>query len=113
MNYLHRLSVEDGKRGAKNFMSLDHDVESLFQRSNVEWAGETHSDRNVVVDPARLQLIEKPQSLLGKRERQRVIATHALYWRNYAAGANDLLDPAGQFGDCRRFKQRPQRKLYG
>ena len=47
-------------------MATDDLVEAVLKRRNVERAGNAHGARHVVERIARLQLIQKPQPLLGK-----------------------------------------------
>ena len=59
-----------------------HDlIEALLQRCRLERAGEAHGGGNVVDNATRLELVEEPQPLLGKGQRQLARARPRGEWR--------------------------------
>src|SRR5689334_8725141 len=67
-NHLPRLTVARDERRAQCFMPSDHFSKRLFDGRYIQWPTKTQASRKIVEIPVRLELIEKPQSSLGKRE---------------------------------------------
>ncbi len=78
---LRRSSVLTRERRSQCLVTSDDLVEALLERRDVEIARETHGRRQIVESAVRLQLIEKPQSLLSERQRQFLIARDGNYRR--------------------------------
>src|SRR5579859_362476 len=70
-NDLHRLPITEIKRSSERLMPLHNNIEGPFQRRDVEVPLEGDRRCQVVYRTARLELVEEPQSLLGKGKRRR------------------------------------------
>src|SRR5689334_18127781 len=113
MNHLLRLAVFDSESGAQRFMTA-HDLrQRRTQRREVEFAGETHGERNVVGRRAGIELMNEPQSLLRVREWQRLVSRNAFDGRSNESARllQSKVDTLGQAGHRRRLKQLSQRNL--
>ena len=72
MNPLHRVASDGHEGRAQRLVALDHGLDGLAQRLEVEPTANAERRRDIVRRAARLQLIEEPQALLRKRQRQRI-----------------------------------------
>src|ERR1041385_885000 len=70
-NDLNRLPIMNVKRSSKRFVPLHDDIEGPFQGCDIEVPFEGDRRSQVVDRTARLKLVKKPQSLLGKGKRDR------------------------------------------
>src|ERR1051325_2605218 len=77
-DHLHGLPVDDAKARAQDFMPPHHFVQRLFQRGGVESPLQTKREGDVVEGFSRLQLIQKPEPLLRKGERERMAVVAGL-----------------------------------
>ena len=75
-------------------------VERLFRHDGIDLFAHVEDNRLVVDRFIRMQLIEKPQLPLGKREWQRLLARHDLDRRGLVAPVylRRTLDPLCLFG---------------
>ena len=71
---LHRLVVNRLKAGAQRLVAAHDFLQALFQHFGVQLAVEPHDVGHVVQRIVRFQLIQEPEPLLGKRQRQRLVA---------------------------------------
>src|SRR5215213_4298550 len=69
-NYLNRLSVQKLEGRTQNLMPSRYFAESPPQRINVKSATKPEGRRHVVRRTVWLQLVQEPEPLLRKRERQ-------------------------------------------
>ncbi len=69
MNDLNRFAISGDKDGAQNLVAAHNFGQAVFKCARIERTVQTKGRRNVVSDTARFQLIQKPETLLGKRER--------------------------------------------
>src|SRR3990172_1557795 len=65
-NYLNRLPTDGAEGGAQSFVAEEDLVETLLQRLLVEPPREMQRNMHVISRAAGLDLVEEPQSLLGK-----------------------------------------------
>src|SRR5262249_42349317 len=73
-NHLYRLVLMQ-REGRPQHLVTTHDLaQALLQRCLVQSASQPQCARNVVEAAARLQLIQEPQTLLSKRQRQRSLS---------------------------------------
>src|ERR1051325_1274554 len=75
MDLQEGFAIDTGKGGAQYFMPAYQIIEGTLQRFLVESSHQSRNRRHVVGAGPWLQLIEEPQSLLSKRERQRLLST--------------------------------------
>jgi hypothetical protein len=66
---LHRDPVYRDERGAERFMSSHHMVERFLERRRIEATAQQECRRLVIGRAFRVELMQKPQPLLGKRKR--------------------------------------------
>src|SRR5579872_3763720 len=71
-NDLLWLTFDGYKGGAQGFVTLNNCVQTLLECCHIEMTGQSQSHKNIVDSMTWLQLIEKPEALLCKRERQMV-----------------------------------------
>ncbi len=63
---LHRHAVRAGlEHGSQDFVPIDDGREALRQCGKIQAAGQAQGYRDVVEGVVRLQLVQKPQALLG------------------------------------------------
>jgi len=74
---LPRLSPDVGEGGAQHLVPPHHLGHRPAERGDVERAREAYGGRNVVRRVAGLELVEEPQSLLGRRRGQVALARRA------------------------------------
>ena len=67
---LHRLCINHLKCCAQNLVPLDNLVQCLFQSLDVESSQQTRGDGHVVSRTLRVHLLQEPESLLCKRQRE-------------------------------------------
>src|SRR5579864_4713883 len=82
-NDLHWLPIMEIKRSPECLMPLHNSIEGPFQRCIVEIPFEGDRRGQVIDRTSRLELVEEPQSLLGKGKRRRPTVTTT---RNLIAG---------------------------
>ncbi len=113
-NNLHRSAVDAAKCGTQGFMPLDNLLQTRLEHGSIQRAADTHAFRNIVEWAVRLQLIEKPQPLLGEGERQLAITRNDLERRNMNTifGKTGLIDGSGQLRDGRQLENASQREFY-
>ena len=63
------LSVGRRKDGSKSSVPSNQFAGGLLQSGHIEWPVEVKDDRNVVDGITWIELIQKPQTLLGERQR--------------------------------------------
>ena len=68
LDHLNRPAVDDLDESPEDLVSLDHDVERLFQEPDVKSPPETDRIPLVISAHTGVQLLEEPESLLGGRE---------------------------------------------
>src|SRR5215204_5529352 len=111
---LQRLSFDHSESRTQDFMTLRHLTQTLFERADVQrCAADTHSRKKIVERAVLFKLIEKPQTLLSKRERHQIpVALRSLYaWRHLDPGPQRLSDRLRQLLHRRLLEQTPQRDL--
>src|SRR5579871_1386251 len=74
-NLLHWLALSDGKMGAEDFVAVCNLIATVPQNCYIQRTANPKTDRNVIKVACRLELMQKPKALLGKRERQVVRAS--------------------------------------
>src|SRR6185312_13723505 len=100
---------------AKHFVAEHHFVEAALESLLIEIAFKPYGDRHVVPAAAlALQLLEKPEPLLRERQLQLTALGQPL---DGSLGRGDArpqlsLNPTGEPGYGRPFKERPQRQLH-
>src|ERR1043165_4757815 len=67
----HGLLVDGGEVGAQHFVTSDYFTQASPQRGDIQWPSESHRSGNVVRGTLRIELLQKPETLLRKRERRR------------------------------------------
>jgi hypothetical protein len=70
VDYLRRNAASNRETGAQRLMPIHQRVYRLLQAFEIQRAMQMHRQLNIVDSAAALQLIEKPQTLLGKRQRE-------------------------------------------
>ena len=95
-------------------MTPCHLAEAPLERRGVERAGETNRRGDVVEGIARLELIEEPQPLLGKGQRERPRARHGYERQSRRARRRPpaRLDRRGQRPHRGRLEQRAHRQFH-
>src|SRR5215218_1284196 len=77
---LHGLSVAHRERRTQDLVTLSHLAQTFLERAYVKCAADTHGRRKIVERAALFKFIEKPQTLLSKRERHHIaFPPHSLY----------------------------------
>src|SRR5262249_22824007 len=103
---LDRSPIFKIKSRTQDFVSPDDFTETLFQWAKIERSGQANDTGRVVDSDSGCKLIQKPDALLGKRERQILIAFDRQQRRGgirrYGPGGLDLF---GQFDDNRFFEE--------
>ncbi len=66
------LPVDRNEDGPKRFVTSDNFVQGARQRVDIQSAGQTDRGGNIVDGETWFQFVEKPKSLLSKRERKGV-----------------------------------------
>ncbi|KPB85110.1 Uncharacterized protein AC505_1813 [Pseudomonas syringae pv. maculicola] len=74
MNDLHRLFALLAEGGAQGFVTGDQRAEAVLQRRDVQRAAQAQGCRNRVSGAFRVELPEKPLTLLRVRQAQRLVA---------------------------------------
>src|SRR5262249_24353805 len=69
-NDVHWLRFHHCEGGTQDFVAAHDFVEALLQDRHIERTTEADADGNVIHGTVGLQLVEKPEPLLGKGERQ-------------------------------------------
>src|SRR5881394_3443356 len=113
-NHLYRMSFNFGKAGPQHFMP-PHDLgERSLQRGHVEFSFQSQRRSHVVEGTVWFQLVQKPQPLLGKRQRQLSISPHCYQrWRLHApCYLQLLLDDPSQSSHRRILEQTAQMNFY-
>src|SRR5215208_5368631 len=111
---LQGLSFDHSESRTQDFVTLRHLTQTFFKRADVErCAADTHGRGKIVERAVLFKLIEKPQTLLSKRERHQIpIALRPLYsgWHPQSRP-----QPLGyglrQLLHRRSLEQTPQRNL--
>ena len=87
--------------------------EAPLHRRQVQSAPEAHGEGDVVGGAPRIELLDDPQALLGKGERQRPVAGHRQDRRDLqtVAGSQGEVDLGRLGGDRPAGEQRPQRHV--
>src|SRR5439155_24244744 len=67
---LHGLAIDLRKTGAEALMPRDDFIDRGPQGSNIQIAAKTQSLRDVVLRASPFKLVDEPQTLLRKRNRQ-------------------------------------------
>ena len=88
--------------GAQRFVAVDEPVECLFERGQVECAGQPEAACNVVGDTVGFHLRQEPEPLLGERQRQRLAAVGLR--DGFLRGGCALLQAGGEVGQHRAGK---------
>jgi hypothetical protein len=70
-DYLHRLIVDSSEDRPQALVPAYDFIEASLKRRDIQRAGESNCGGNVVRGIARFQLVQKPKSLLRKRQRHR------------------------------------------
>ena len=113
---LLRQAVNEPKNGAQRLVAPRKLKKRLSQRIDVQLATQTNRARHAVGDTFRLELMQKPQPLLGKRQRQAIFPRNRHDLRQPHAGRHPpvLLDirrqglqPSGSQKDCEAVPPRP------
>src|SRR6185369_12186245 len=92
-NALHAASSDRWESCAQSFMSTHNLIETFLQRNSVEWTREAHGLRDVVERITRFKLIEEPEALLCKRQRQVTVSLD----RHESRSFDSLSHSAGGF----------------
>ena len=56
----------------QHFVATHDLVKAGFEHGHIRATGEAHGDRNVIGGAVRVELVQKPETLLGERERHGV-----------------------------------------
>src|SRR5215212_8534410 len=92
---LHGLSFDHSEGSTQDFVTLRHLMQAFFERADVErCTADTRGRRKIVERAVLFKLIEKPQTLLSKRERHQIpIALRSLdSWRHLDSRPQRLSD---------------------
>src|SRR5215217_9088499 len=111
---LQRLSFDHSESRTQDFVTLRDLTQTLFERADVErCTADTHGGRKIVERAVLFKLIEKPQTLLSKRERHQIpISLRSLYsWRHLDSRPQRFSDCLRQLLHRRSLEQTPQRNL--
>nr|QEO74612.1 hypothetical protein [uncultured bacterium] len=92
------LGDEDGPQ---HFMTSYDLTDAALQCGDIEFTAEANGAGNVICGASAFELVQEPQSLLRKRERQGSIAIDSLDVRSY-----ELLDLHRSFDLAGEFTQR-------
>ena len=114
-HHLHGLTIAHRERRAQRVMPCQRLLQSAAQRVDVQLAPQLDERGNVVRRLRRRQLIEKPQPLLAKRQRQRPVAVDPRERRprlGVAGPRPRRVDHRGEPGHRRRLEQAAQRQLH-
>ncbi len=115
-DHLHRLVAGHHEGGAQGLMPVHDRLESPPQRLDIEGSPQAVSRGHVVGREFLLQLVEKPQPLLGEGEWQVVDAAPIDRLQGHAGKAlppvAQRFNVVGQFRDRRGFEQPAQRHLH-
>ena len=76
-NHLHRRLPGPFKPGAQRLVAGDDAAQSLLQRGHIQRARQARDRGHVIKRAVRLELVEKPQALLGKGEQTPGLALEA------------------------------------
>src|SRR6185436_13470566 len=76
---LPRLALDDSEGGPQDFVAFDDRRERALERRYIQRPTQAKSEMLVVDGVARFELIQKPESLLSKGERERI--RRAVTWR--------------------------------
>src|ERR1051325_246803 len=79
---LYGLSVLHGEGRAQRLVPPDDLIEAPSQGVNAQRSLHVHGSRNVVERVIRVESIKKPETLLGRRERQRAVTQYGDAWRH-------------------------------
>src|SRR6185436_5551807 len=111
---LHRLRSLRRKRGPQRLVPPHHFLQRPRQRHLIQLPFHSHCRRYVVGRTPRRQLLQKPQPLLGKRQRQRLVPANRSDGRRLQAASRPqlLLNFQPQSGHGRRLEQLAQRQLH-
>ncbi len=95
-------------------MATDDSFDASLKRVHIEHSGHPEWEWNVIDGAPRRNLIEEPQALLDKRERQVVLMWSWLNWREHQAFDRSarFLDAFRQIDNGRRFKESNKWKVY-
>src|SRR6185503_1933818 len=110
-NHLHRVSVDLDKTRAQAFVASDYLSESPLQRADVQLSFQQEVMSQVVERTIRLELVQEPESMLCKRERQVSLARRRLdRWICRAVLCLDTIcNRLCESGDRRLFKDSSER----
>ncbi len=97
-----------GKDGTEALMPVHHVFERSLQRGPVQLPGQTHGEGKVVGGARLFELVEEPQPVLGRGQRDPLRACHR---GQRGPGRTRLRDPVGEGGDRGRLEQGPHRHL--
>ncbi len=88
-------------------MALHNLVKTLRQGRHIEHSPQTQRSRNVIERTVRLELLKKPEALLGKGEREISIARERMQGRNSKAVLSLILhnNALSQTGHAGRFEE--------
>ena len=107
---LHRLAAHDGEGGAESLVAGDHLGEAAREGGDgqaASTADQLHPPGDVVERALRLELVEKPEPLLGERERQGAVPRDGDERRDFGPPrrAEGRLDPGRERPHGRRLEQ--------
>src|SRR5579871_1152132 len=77
--HLHRPAILRGEGGAQDMVSCNKRIQALMQRRQIQHAAQSEEHRNIVDGGSGVPAVQKPDPLLGERERGGV---SALPWWN-------------------------------
>src|SRR5205085_7134409 len=80
---LHRLTINGAEGGAQDLVTRDDLLEAALQRLGIEPAANPDRAGHIVGRITWSELIQKPQALLGERERQVAVAAEGLNRRQH------------------------------
>ncbi|MNK62160.1 hypothetical protein D3C87_813290 [compost metagenome] len=102
-----RMVIELGETAAQGFVTRNDTRQGLLQRMLIQLPTQAQADGNVVRGVGAFHLCEKPQALLGERQRQRAVTSHRDNLRLRAApGLRHRLGNRCQFGVGKQIAQR-------
>ena len=90
VNNLHRLAVFIVESGAQRFVTANDVIQTFFKNIHFKRPDDAVGFGQIVKRAVRLQLLQKPQTLLSKGERQLLIARNGHDGRNFDALTSQL-----------------------
>ena len=110
---LDRFSGDLDDGAAQYFVALDDLFERALEQSNFERPADAIPGRHVVRREIRIELVQKPQALLGKRKRRLIRTTrgHDRRQSNPASIPAQRFNLLGQTCDRARFEKLAQRQF--